>query len=306
MASTLSIAAALLLTAANPSKPAAVTICFEGLPKELPLFTNAPAKNYRQAGEELYVLDVSVRLNDAMPQRISRGKGEGCLKAWLPAQWVDEISASFERTDTNLLPVSRKTKLKLKPDLWYDGGSLAVEQGQFSSVSANLPGKVELVRLPPFSPELGRTSDDLKRVASGSYQLNYRPPPPPEIPCEISLKANAEGTVTETKHPEVLREIVENYRRGMAPSILSLQGVKCHAGDHVNMQISINDGVVYRPLEPTYEVTSKPPPPPEIHLVRDGKRAPFKFGTKVAIQYGESLVLEEQPRELADNVKSKR
>jgi hypothetical protein len=286
-----------VLALASPDKPAAVTLCFDGLPETTPLFSATAVKNYRQVNDTTYVLDMDLKFNgNLLPSRVTKGSGPSCLKAWLLAQPIDTIEATFTRTDTNLRALPRKVNLKLKPDLWYDGGAFTVATAPFSKVSSSLPGSVELTFKPPIAPGLEPTAKDLSHVSSGEYTLTYRPPVPPEGACGISVSAEARGTTTLERHPEALREILDNWRHDFAPKVIRKKKIACREGDQISFTLEIYDGLVYAPLEPSFRVVPWTEPEHAYQLVRNGESRPFKLGGPVHIGYGESWVLEQLPR----------
>ncbi|MBI5543923.1 MAG: hypothetical protein HY901_08560, partial [Deltaproteobacteria bacterium] len=188
-------------------KPAAVQVCVK-LPAGIALFSEAPKRNYRALGDGAYLLDMDVALNGKAPERITPN-GAGCLRAWVQAEQLSTISLRFDRTDLNLKPETRAVKLKLKPDLWYDGGSFEAQRASFSKISTALPGKLEVARLEEAEWSKGAFPlRDHDKLPSGRYVVRYEPPPPPLGSCEITVRAEATGTIRPDNRPELFQELV--------------------------------------------------------------------------------------------------
>ncbi|MGC4118689.1 MAG: hypothetical protein QM765_29855 [Myxococcales bacterium] len=274
-------------------KPAAVQICLEGA-KGIALFSDTPRRNYRALAEGGYVLDLDVTMDGRAPERISKGGGASCLRAWVLAGAVSAIRVSFDRTDLNLVPQERAVKLKLKPDLWYDGGSFAVERGAYSKVSTALPGEFELQRLEDAPWSKGPfPMKDLSQVPQGNYSVLYAPPAPGEGSCEITVRVVATGTVTTERNARLLAELVETYQKEYAPEVAKSLKATCTAAQALEMRVAIVDGIYRDAWNPRITKIKRLGREKKYELVVDGQRSPFANGQFLALGFGQSVELVE-------------
>ncbi len=282
-----SLACIVLLLAASAQAqemPSSVQVCFEGL-GEIPLFAMGPQRNYRDAGQGLYVLDLELRFNGSIaPQRITRS-GPNCLRAWMPARPLESVSVSFGRTDTNLRDQRKPLKLELVPEKWHDAGALVLERGPFSRVTSDLPGTLELVRVDGREPH---PIDELSRVPAGRYQVRYAGTSPENCAPELVLEAR--GTIRSDTWPEVYAELYAYYRDEILPMVL--KGYKlprCPAGQHLEVRMTLLDGAYRHMLEPEVRLVRTERPPPSFEITVDGKRQTLLGDAVLQIGYGQEI-----------------
>lgn len=284
----------LISLSTSAEKPAAIQICID-LPSGISLFSESPQRNYRAIGDGSYALDLDVLLNGSQaPERITRS-GARCVRAWIQATPIHAIAVSFDRTDLNLRPQSRAVILKLRPDLWYDGGTFTPERGPYSNVSTSLRGKLTIARLEgagqPFPMR------DLSSVPVGRYAIHYEPPPKPLGTCAITVNADAVGTVRTENRPELVRDLVETYRRDFAPEVAKRLKIACTEAEALELQIRIVDGAYCDPLNPRVHRVTRPELEKKYELVVDGKRIELRDGLILDIGYGQHVVVEEAAQE---------
>lgn len=287
LALTLGLASLPLASTAHANdKPAAVQVCIEGLPADVPLFVDAPKRNYRAMGTA-WVLDFDLTLDGQTPEKFTRSGGN-CLRAWLPARAVSEVRIAFDRTDTNLRPTDKHVKLKLKPDLWDDAGKLEIGRGAWSRFTTALPGTVELERLEPNG---ARKMEKLDALPAGRYRLSHTFPAATKGACTIRVVAQASGTITAENHPAELAALVKRYETEIAPSVLTQNKESCAANEHVEMRVVIQDGVYRNARNPTFQKTAEPLPPYGYVLEQEGKALPFTNSGQFDIGFGERFEL---------------
>jgi len=279
--------------AAGNDKPAAVQVCLN-LPSGVPLFAEAAKRNYRAHPEGGYILDFDLTLNGKVPERLTKNGGT-CLRAWIRAEPLGTIAVDFGKTDLNLKPASKSVSLKLKPDLWYDGGALDTERAPLSKVTTSLPGKLEMARLENAEWSKGAFPiKELGKVAAGRYTVKYEPPPPPQGSCDITLKVEASGTVRPDSRADVYKELVDTYQKEFAPEVAKSLKATCNQAQALEIELRIVDGAYRNPWSPKVTKITRREREPRYELVIDGKREPFVEGQELPIAYGQAIVLEEQ------------
>jgi hypothetical protein len=280
------VALAPVFPARAAEKPAAIQVCFE-LPAGIALYADAPKAGYAK-GDDGYRLDFDLRLNENLaPERITRA-GPSCLRAWLQAQPIRSIDVSFGRLAMNLKPASRAVSLKLRPDLWYDGGSVAVQQAPFSTLSTSLPGSLEALR---FDPAGGAAPADPARLPEGRYQIRYTPPPPEKGSCAASVVADAVGTVRPDNKPAMIAELLAIYRKDYLPEVLARLQETCPPMVALEVQVRIQDGALRDPLHPPIARVRIPEREPRYALERGRERIAFNPGDALEIGCGQALSL---------------
>ncbi len=280
--------------AAAADKPAAVQVCLN-LPSGIPLFAEAAKRNYRAHPEGGFVLDFDVALNGKAPQRLTRN-GPNCFRAWVTATPLNTIAVDFSRTDLNLKAASKSVNLKLKPDLWYDGGSLDTERAPVSKVTTALPGKLEFARLENAEWSKGAFPiKDLSKLAAGRYTVKYEPPPPPQGSCDITVRVEATGTVRADSRPAVYKELVETYQREFAPEVAKGLKATCNQAQALEIELRIVDGAYRNPWSPKVTKITRREREPKYDLIVDGRREPFVEGQELEVGYGQAIALEEHP-----------
>lgn len=280
-------------TAVAADKPAAVQICVK-LPSGIALYSDAPKRNYRAQPDGTYLLDLDVTLNGKAPERVTPS-GAGCLRAWLRAEPVSSIGLRFDRTDLNLKPETRAVKLMLKPDLWYDGGSFEPQRGSFSQITTSLPGKLEVARLEESEWSKGAfPMREHGKLPSGRYLVTYEPPPPALGSCEITVRAEASGTIRPDNRPQQFQELVETYRRDYAPEVASKLGATCNQAQALEVELRIVDGVYRNPWSPRVVKITRPEKEKRFEVVVDGARTAYRSGLVVEVGYGQVVAVEEE------------
>lgn len=268
------------------SKPAAVQLCLE-LPKEVPLFVGRAQPNYRALGDGTFILDFDVTLAGRAPERLSKAT-PSCFRAWLPARHVKRIAFDFARTDLNLPAVEKDVDLKLKADLWYDGGAFAVAQAPWSKVGTALPGELLVDRV-------GRDGavvpiEDKAALPRGRYVVRYTAP---THPCDLTVRGVATGTVREDNQPALVKELVDTYRKDWAPDVAKDLKLACGPAEALALVVRIVDGAYFKPLAPQVQKVTLPERLPRYRLVVNGVARDFTPGDAVDVGFDETLVLEE-------------
>lgn len=285
MTSSLWILSFALLAGGVREKPAAVKICFES--SEIPLFKDRPARNYRSLGRSgHYVLDLEIRLNGQSPKYLTKA-GSACVKAWMAAEPIRSLAVGFAKTDLNLRPLKRKIRLRLKPDLWYDGGTYKLVQAPFSRFSTNLPGEVKLYRQEGQDQEF--LTKDFKRIPAGLYRVSYLSP---LQTCQFKVTVKAEGTVRKDNNPKLFQKLAQAYRRDYAAEIAARNKTKCKEGETLELEVFLVDGVFRNPWKPKISKVYDPMLNKRYQLVKNGVSKPFVDGETLEIGYDQSIRLE--------------
>lgn len=278
--------------AAAQNKPAAVQLCFT-LPDGVALFATKAQPDYRALGDGVFVLDFDVRLGGRAPERLTKTSAT-CLRAWLPARPVKRIDVDFSRTDLNLRPTGKDVDLKLKPDLWYDGGGVTVERAPFSSIASSLPGRLTVERM---RGDVAEPQPETSALPRGQYRVGYEAP---THVCDITVSGVATGTVREDNHPKLVAELVDAYRREWAQDVAKDLRLQCAPGEALQLQVRIVDGAYFRPREPLVRKVKVPGREPHYTLSVNGEAKPFQPGSVVDVDFEQHLVLEStEPKEVA-------
>lgn len=276
---------------AAPEKPAAVQLCLE-LPEGLSLFSPGPAPHYRALGNGVFMLDLDLWVDGQAPERLTKSAGN-CVRAWLPARPVKELKLGLERIPLNLEADARVVDLKLKPDLWFDAGSLAVRQQPFASARTALQGTLTFERRGPD----GAVLENSKALPRGEYIVTYTPPPAPTHPCETKVEVVAMGTVTRERHPQVVAELTVAYTENLLPAVLAEQKVTCTDAEELAVEVLLVDGVFFRPLKP--KLVKHVIPARQIHyeLIIDGAPIDLTEPAVLKIAPGQMIeVVQHAPR----------
>jgi len=270
-------------------KPAAVQLCLT-LPDGVELFAATPKANYRALAPDTYVLDLDLTLNGAAPEKLTRN-GPKCLRAWLQPRNVRSIAVSFDRTTLNLGARELAVDLKLRADLWYDGGQLTVEREPWTTVSTALPGRLVLERI---SGPIPVSVTALQRVPAGRYRVHYVAPPPPRRPCPVTLHAVGIGTVRSDNKPALFAELVEQYRTEILPEVLSRLGAaSCTDAEALDISVRLADGAYVDPLHPTVRTIQLPGEAPRyLWRLAGGPPVPFEDGQVLSLSSGQRAVFE--------------
>ncbi|MFZ5438953.1 MAG: hypothetical protein ACOZQL_03035 [Myxococcota bacterium] len=267
-------------------KPAAVQLCLQ-LPADVALFTSAPDAHHRALGNGVFMLDLDVLLDGAAPERITKSSAD-CLRAWLPARRLERVRFDFARLPLNQQPAERTVALQLKPDLWFDGGSLAIERAPWSSLASSLDGEVKLERTSARGPE---PVEDWRHLPRGSYVVTHQPLEPARGTCAVTLSVVGIGTVRADRNGALFRELAELYRQELLPAAMKQQKLKCTAYEAVQARVELVDGVFRRPLDPDFVRVRLPEKEPRLVLRVDGVEAPFTSGMRVEVGVGQQLEL---------------
>lgn len=275
-------------------KPAAVQLCLE-LPVDVPLFAKTPGPQRRAIAQDAHMLDVEVRFDGETPQKLTRA-GERCFRAWLPARKVRLIELDFGRLSENLVAAPRAVSLQLKSDLWFDAGTIRVEQRPFASLSVSA-GEVRLER----QTSAGLVRESPERLPAGRYRLTYTPPPTARGPCRVQVEVTAVGSVTPERQPALFDELKTHYERELAPGALRKLGLSCADDEVALVQTKLVDGLFVRPSEPTV-TRQRVPGRGRTYLLRhEGQTRSVFEPVELTIEPGQRLELIEQarPSELA-------
>jgi hypothetical protein len=288
-----SVAVAAPSPTAGAEKPAAVQVCFSGLEAKTPLFAEKAQKNYRPIGD-MFVLDLDLTVDGKAPERLTRS-GNSCLRAWVPVHNVRTIDVNFDRTDTNLLKKSMNVNLKLKPDLWYNGGEVKVTRGARANFKTSLPGKVALARLSTADGkpvEIDVPQADWNELAAGRYVIRHTPPPPSVGSCPFKLVVEAGGTVREDNRPDQVHALVEHYRTDIAPDVIGSLKQSCSPAEVIEIHVAIWDGLFVNPRDPKIVRSARPDMAPIYTLTSSGKAQTYNPGDPFSVGYGDSLSLD--------------
>ncbi len=262
-------------------KPSAVQVCLT-MPEVAPLFADHAGPGYRPLGDGVFVVDLELTLNGRAPERLTK-MSRDCLRAWLPAQPVRQVAVNFERTTLNLTPVTKAVDLQLKPDLWYDAGRLTVSQRPWVEVVSELPGHLAFERQ---GPQGQSEWPQWSKLAEGQYRVTYEAPADSKR-CTVKVKASATGSVREDNQPALVAELVETYRTEWLPDVLAEHKVSCHAGEGVEVEVRLVDGVYFKPREPQFRKVSLPAEAPTYAVTVDGNLTPFTSGQVVRLLAGQ-------------------
>jgi hypothetical protein len=274
-------------TAAFAERPSAVQVCFN-LPDALPLFAPGPRTSYRAIDDGSQLVDLDLKLNGQAPERVTRN-GPSCVRAWLQAVHVTRIAVSFDRTVLSLAPQERRVDLKLKPDLWYDGGEFTVAREPWARASTDLPGRFTLERLPPAgNVEIA----DHQRLPAGSYRVSYEAPPAASGPCRFTLRATGAGTIRPDNRPELFARLVEHYRTEWLPEVARELKLTCTRAEALEVAVRMVDGAFFAPLRPEVTRVRVPELEPRYALRLDDRQVPFERGQVVVLASGQEVVLE--------------
>lgn len=276
-------------------RPAAIQLCFSGLPAEAPLWREAAGRNYRPHGDA-FVLDLDVRIDGRAPEKLTKSAAT-CLRAWLPARNVSSVEVTFGRLDLNLRDVKVATKLPLKADRWHEGPAIAVTVQPFAKVSTALPGSLKLVRIEEAVWSGGSFEwPALDRVSAGRYRLLHKPPPLPRHPCEIVVKViSATGSIRADNAPEKLRAIVAEYEQTIAKKLLADRKESCEGDDVIELGIKLREGIIPNAWTPELRRIAKPRPQPPYRIVIDGAARPFvPEAETLELRPGQTLVVEQE------------
>jgi hypothetical protein len=283
-----SLLAPLISTLAWADKPAAAQVCFT-LPTGVSLFVDKPQLNYRAIAPDTYLLDLDLRFNGALPERLTRD-GASCLRAWLPAVKVKTVEASFERTTLNLSKAERKVAVELKADLWSPLGQLTVDRAPWVRFSTGLPGQRTLERVTSTGAV---PITDFERVPAGTYRVRYEAPPLPTGTCAASLRAVGVGTIRADNRPAQFEALVEQYRRDFLPEIQRTQKLACTELESLEVEVKIFDGIFRAPYAPGLRRVAVPSKQPRYVLRVDGAVQKFESGERFDFEAGQQVVLEQ-------------
>lgn len=280
---------AALLVVAVPAlaadKPAALQLCLE-LPEDVPLFADGPAPHYRAVPGGAFVLDFDLWVNGHDVLKVTKS-GPGCVRAWLPAEKVKEVSLDFSRLPLNLLPVKQPLSVQLKADLWSDGGQLAVTRAPWATASNTTKGALTL-------QWQGRTLEDWDRLPTGRYTLNYVPLPPPKGECPVTLHVRASGSVRPDRNPALYKELVDWYRREFLPEVIARNKLRCDPAEALQVTAKLVEGAWRDPQYPKLQVVRLPEKEPKYFVSVDGKAVPFVEGIQVELGPGQALTFFEE------------
>lgn len=273
---------ALLISLVTASeKPAALQICLQ-LPEGVALFATSAQPNMRELRDGIWMLDFDFTLNGHKATRITKS-GADCFRAWTPAEKVRQVALGFSRLHLNLVDQTRPLAVKLKPDLWSDGGTIVVEQAPWSSAQNKTTGALTLERSGAVMTQWGR-------LPSGKYTLHFTPLPPPKIDCPITLSVIGVGTVSAERNPALLRERTEQYRTELLPSVIKNTRLQCDPAEAAQVTVQLRDGVFRNPLSPEITRIKLEEKETKYQVELDGHVHPFTEGMQLEVQPGQVLV----------------
>jgi hypothetical protein len=284
---TLLLGALLGAPALAAERPSAVQVCFS-LPDGVALFASSPRPNYRALDDGALALDLDLKLNGRLPDRVTR-MGGSCVRAWLQPVSVVSIEVSFDRTVLALAAQEKRVDLKLKPDLWYDGGQVAVAHEPWARVTTVLPGLLTLQRL---SGDASVEVPDHQQLPAGRYRVRYEAPPAATGACRVTLRATGVGTIRPDNRPELYARLVESYRTEWLPEVARAQKLTCTRAEALEVAVRMVDGAFHAPLDPVVTRVRVPEQEPRYQLLLEGKTAPFESGQVITLGPGQELVLE--------------
>jgi hypothetical protein len=278
--------------AGAPQRPAAVQVCFE-VPAGAELFSSAPRPHFRALSSGTWMLDFDLRLDGEAPQRVTKA-GPSCVRAWLPPRRVREVTLSFARIPLNYAAVSKQVDLKLKPDLWFDAGTVAVAQQPFAVAHRRAPGELVFER---------KTADGLVReqpdaLPIGEYVVTWTPAPERHA-CTTRLEVVTMGSVSKEKDPALFAELTAHYEATQLPRALELRGLACTDAEEVHAEVLLVDGAFVRPLQPKLVKVAVPSKEPVFQLRHAGGEVGMEGPVTISIGSGDVLELVATPPSLA-------
>jgi hypothetical protein len=280
---------------AGGAKPAAVQVCFK-TPAGTSIFSNAAEPYFRPlGGASGWMLDFDVLLDGEKPEKLSKA-GPSCVRAWLPARQVKKVSVSFDRVPLNYTVAERDVDLKLKPDLWFDAGTVVLEQEPFAVARQRAEGELKFERQTASGVAVSEKPDALP---TGEYLVSFVPAPGPTRPCNARVEVVAMGTVTKEKSPGLLRDLQLHYADNVLPTVLASRKLTCGEAEEVVAEVVMNDGVFVRPMQPKLTKVVVPSKQTVFELKHDDKTLRLDEPVRITIAPGQTLEVVARPPSLA-------
>ncbi|MFT3712297.1 MAG: hypothetical protein QM817_32020 [Archangium sp.] len=287
--------ALVVMCALSAAKPAAVQVCFK-TPAGTSIFSSNAEPYFRSLGGNAgWMLDFDVLLDGEKPEKISKA-GPSCVRAWIPARQVKKVSVSFDRVPLNFTAAAREVDLKLKPDLWFDAGTVVLEREPFAVMHQRVEGELKLERK-TAAGELSLEKPDA--LPSGEYVVSFVPAAGPTHPCTARVEVVAMGTVTKEKSPGLLRDLSEHYADNVLPSVLAAKKLNCGEAEEVVAEVVLLDGVFMRPMQPKLTKVSVPSKVTTFELKHDDKVLPLGEPVTITVAPGQFLEVVAKPPKLA-------
>lgn len=268
---------------AAPGRHAAVQVCVE-LPPGTSLYSAEARRFYRPVSATQWMLDFDVQLDGQAPERITR-VNDSCFHAWVQPKPLKSITLTFERVALNFVSEPRVVDLKLKSDLWFDGGSISIAQQPFSVAKAQAQGAVTFERATTAGP----VTESAAALPMGEYVVTYVPPQPKQSECSTRIEVVAMGTITQERKPALFTELVEHYSATVLPSALRQLSVKCSPWEEAVVEVLMLDGIFVRPLNPKVVTRVIEAKAPRYELHHDGQRYDLSQPVKVTVEPGQLL-----------------
>lgn len=233
------------LALAGSSKPAAVQLCFK-TPAGTELFSSKAEPYFRPLSTGTWMLDFDVLLDGEKAEKVTKA-GPSCVRAWLPARAVKMINVSFARVPLNYVVATREVELQLKPDLWFDAGTVVLEREPFAVARLHTGGELKFERKTPSGALVVEKADALP---VGEYVVTHVPAPEPTKPCSTRVEVVAMGTVTPEKAPVLMKDLTFHYSDNVLPTVLSQKKLACTDSEEVVAEVLLVDGVFVRAMQP--------------------------------------------------------
>jgi hypothetical protein len=265
-------------------KPAAVQVCVQ-LPLDEPLFVKAPGPHVRELAKGTYMVDLDVRFDGALPQRLTR-VNDSCLRAWLPARKVRRVELDFERLSSNFVARPKDVALQLVSDRWFDAGTFVVEQEPFAQLALRGGGSVMLERRTSAGAVVHEAPD---RLPVGEYRLTFSPPEGPRHTCRAEVEVTPIGSVTPERQPALFRELAAHYEQDYVPEVLQKAGMTCADDEVVVVRTKLIDGLFVKPHEPAISRKRVAERETTWVLHHDGASTPLTGPLDVTVKPGQHL-----------------
>lgn len=264
-------------------KPAAVQLCFK-TPAGFELFSTKAAPHFRALSPGTFMLDLDVLLDGEKAQKVTKA-GPSCVRAWLDARPVKKVSVSFERVPLNYVVVEREVDLKLKPDLWFDAGTVVLEQEPFATARVSTGGELKFER----KTASGLVVERGDALPVGEYVVTHVPAPEPTRPCPTRVEVVAMGTVTAEKSPALLKDLTYHYADNILPTVLAQKQYACTDSQELVAEVLLVDGVFVRAMQPKLTRLTVPARQTVFELRHDDKVLRLDESVTITIAPGQLL-----------------
>lgn len=268
---------------AGGPKPAAVQVCFK-TPAGLELFSSKAEPYFRSLNTNTWMLDFDVLLDGEKPEKVTKA-GSSCVRAWTAARAVKRISVSFERVPLNYVVAERAVDLQLKPDLWFDAGTVVLEQEPFAVAKPHTGGELKFER----KTSSGLVTEKSDALPVGEYVVTHVAAPEPTKDCSARVEVVAMGTVTAEKSPALLKDLTLHYADNVLPAVLSQKKFACTDSEEVVAEVLLVDGVFVRSMQPKLSKVAVPARQTVFELRHDDKVLRLDEPVSITIAPGQVL-----------------